>query len=287
MFAPSPSFASRHIAAHAATLTLTWTDGTGEAAAPTGAVAVVVVDATGAAVSSGAGTVAGTTVTYALTAAVIANVAWLTVTWTDTASVVARTWHEVVGAVYVSIAAARLLEPSLISYSAAEIGDSRSVAEAEAERLMRLSFVCRYARIELSSRTDTLLVPWQPVTTIRSVTPYTGGSAGTVFDAAGLAEIRIPFDGALVRQWGWPCTSYVIEVEHGYAQPPADLRRAVARRTAFWCRQATTPTADQQARMVIEDGRTIQLATASRDRTGDDTVDAIYRSYRHNPVSVA
>ena len=287
MFSPAPSFDSRHVAAHAATLAVTWTDSEGEPTSPTGAVSVVVIDANGTAVTSGTATVSTSAVTFAVAASLVTNVAWLYATWTDTAGVVARSTHEIVGGVYVGLAVARSLEPSLASYSTAEIRDGRAVAEAEAERLTRQSFVRRYARLELlSSRMDTLLVPWRPVTAVRSVTPYTSGLAGTAFTADELAAIRILDYGALVRTVGWS-SSYAVEVEHGYQRPPADVVRAVARRAAYWCRQSTTPTADQQARFVIEDGRSIQLSTAGLNRTGDDIVDAIYKSYRHIPISVA
>ena len=281
--AGTPVFSSRHIAAHAATLATTWTDGTGEPSAPTGAVSVVVTDSAGAVVLSTTATVSGSSCSVVLSASLVPAVDWLAAVWTDAAGVTTTTAHEVTGGVYVTLAALRSLEPSLASYSDAEVLEARSVAEAECERITRQSWVRRLGRSTVESHTCWIVLPWTPLVSLRTI----ANCYGIPFVAGEFAFIQSGPNGFVHRDSGWSLGPYSVTYEHGHSAPSADIRRAVARRTAYWCRQATTPTPDQSMRMVIDGGQTIQLASAGRDRTGDDVVDAIYRSNRSEPVGIA
>jgi hypothetical protein len=276
------------------TLTVTLADQDGSPVDAVGMLTVGVTQADGTVVlAAGTGTTHGSTGVYtaALTAAQTASLNLLAATWTDAGNGrIVTSKHEIVGGFFFSLAEARASNDGLIAdtakYPSADILTARQEVEEEAEEICDLAFVPRYCRETLDGiATPEITLKHGMVRAVRSVRiyPVTGGTAFTAFTAAQLAALRIDEDGTLHRtDFGFfdeGRGNIVIEYEHGYSTPPADVRRAALTRLRSRLNLDKGGINDRATTYTAENGQSYKLSTADAYRTGYPEVDAAYERY--------
>ncbi len=277
----------------AGTLQVTLLDYTGAAADASGALTVKVTRADGTTlVAAGTATVHGTTGVYtgALTPAQTATLDLLTATWTDAGDgSVTVTTHEIVGGFYFSIADARASDTSLTNatkYPDALILTTRQEVEEECEKICDVAFTSRYRRIALDGDgTNQLILPDNQIRTIRSIRVYSDLATATytAFTSTQLANVFIDPDNRIERtDYAWfdeGRGNIVIEYEHGYNRPAADLKRASLIRLRSRLNAALTGIPDRATSFTSAEGGTYRLARTSAYKTGIDEVDGTYERY--------
>jgi|GEM_PF-926995 len=279
----------------AASLSFTNVDSDGSNTAASGAVTVGVVTGDGTTlVAAGTATTGSNPYLYALTAANNTVMQWLTATWTDAGdSSTHTTLIEVVGAYYVSPAEIRNSDSSLtdaVKYSDARILQVRWDTEVEFETACGVSFVPRYRRVRLDGSGRGLLVlPDQMVRTVRSVRVYSDETTYTAFTVAELAAIDVSQGAGLIYRtdgnvWSAGCKNIVVEYEHGFDRPPADVRQAFLTRVRSRLNFDKSGIPDRATTYVPAEGGTFSLATPGRGGsiTGIPDVDVVLARYDYN-----
>lgn len=266
-------------------------------AAATGTPTVSVVDATGAAVSTGAvSQVSGAE--YASTLPPQASLASLTATWMATVSGLQQqivTRAEIVGGHLFTLAELRSFGaiPPAVSPLASTSNFPDEALEDTRVRVAELftdycgvSFVPRYGRVTLDGDSSlSLWLPSREVTRIRSVT--VNGTALSSTDLAGLVFYpygQIDHDTGLTPWDGSAPANVVVEYEHGYAVPPAD----VAREALVYARYllTTSQLADRVLSTMTDMGVLRQSVPGPNTPTGILSVDAVLNRYREVPLLV-
>lgn len=265
------------------TLTATCVDGTGEPAAPTGAVTVTVTSIDGTVIATAApATVNGPECSVALAAAAAPDV-WAAV-WSDTTGVRIATRHEVVRRRLFTVADAKVREPVLRDagrFPDAVLADIRDEVEDECEALTGVAWSGRYTVEQVFPTDDTATLRHVEPSKVRTITVD-----GTAETPAAVAEVELRPWGGLVRPGGWPPGVVVVGYEHGPADIPADLVRAALLR--FKDRAVAVSSAvPDRATSYSMDGSVFRLSIARSDRTGIPDVDAVYQRYRRVPAGVA
>ena len=268
------------------------TDEYGDEVAASGAVTVTVTRATGTTVITAqtATLVTGTVGTYArqLSITQVGDLDVLTATWSVDGTAVASTTVEVVGRFYVTVADLRASHPTFQTqaqtWTAPVLAGYRDLAEREAEAICGRAFVPRFRRVTVDGSGDlSLQLPDEDVRSIVSV-----AEDGTAFTQTQLDELKPYASGRLDRAWGDAWTSgqenFVVTYTHGLDVPPPEVRYASmvrAQEMAF----AGGPNGSaipRRATSMTTDGTTIQLDTASRLKTGNPDVDAVYDRWSLN-----
>lgn len=283
----------------AASVWVQLTDQDGSDAAAAGAVTVTVTRADGTVVVTGAATTAAAgytgRYTYTLSAAVLATLDYLTLVWTDAGDGSTHTTYvEVVGGYMFTVAEARGSDPSLrdqAKYPTPDIVAARREVEDECEHLTGVAWVPRFARERLSgSGGAALILPHQQIRTVRTVRDYSDATTYTSYTSDDLADLDLADSGVVTRRlrgyWAFGATNLVVEYEHGYDAPPADLKRAALIRLRTRLNEKNRAIPDRAIREVVgDDGRTFRLSIPAAERVGIPEVDAIYERYsRRTPV---
>lgn len=241
-----------------------------------GTVTVGIVRANGTVlVAAGTGTSgSGTNVrTYNLGTAQTALLDVLTVTWTSTNRGVLTSYVEVVGGFLFPLA--ELLADSEVTATAGEVAAARLMAEQAFEDACGVAFVPRYARetFDGTGGYDLMLRP--VLRTVRA-----GSSDGTALTAAELADLEYERTGRLraANRWG-SGARLVLEYEHGYDFPPAEVSRAVKRLAKHYL---TDWSADDRALRLDTEAGSYVMAVPGRGGSvfGIPEVDAVAQRYR-------
>lgn len=287
---PSPD--QRILRGVAASLVWQPVDSDGTAADPGAAVTVDVARADGTVVA----TAAATTGTgsepraYALSAANNGLLDHLAVTWKVGGVATASTMVDVVGGYYASIADIRAAQPSLTdgSYPDEVVLRARWETEIEFEAACRVAFVPRYARGRYSGRGLPVLPLAQPMLrSVRSVRYYSDATNYTSETAPNVAAISAD-EGGIARFVNdvsvFPSgrANVVVEVEHGFDRPPADVRQAFFARVRSRLNMAKSGIPDRAVTYTTTEGGTFGIATPSASwwETGLPEVDTVLRRYR-------
>jgi len=264
------------------------TDGETPVAA-TGTVTVAVVDANGTAVTSGNATAAGTTYTFTLPAQ--SALGELLVTWTGTVdgtTVAEVDVAEVVGAHLFGLAEGRASDPTLADrtkYPTSALVAARLVVEVECEEICDRAFVPRYRRLVLDGTgTDELILADSEIRDVLAVrvAPRADGTF-VALSADELAALVVAPDRTLRRVDGRSWTegrgNVIVEYEHGWKAPPADLGRAMLRRFRSVLNLNKGGVPDRAQSYSTTDGTTYRLTLPEAYRTGIPFVDGIYARY--------
>lgn len=296
-FAPAPILTGarqRVLQGAPATLRVTLADQDGTAVNAAGALTVAVTRADGTVlVPAGTATSHGLTGAYsvALTAAQTAVLDELTAVWTDAGDgSTTTTVHEIVGGFFFTIADARNSNDGLLAdpvvYPDAKILEKRQQVEDEAEEICDVAFVPRYARVTLDGDgSPDLLLAHNRIRTVRSVRvyPYKGASTYTALSQAQLAGLVVDNLGKLTRTdfavFAQGRGNVVVEYEHGYDQPQADLREAALVRLRSRLNKQKSAVDERATSFTAENGQTFKLSTAEAYKTGIPEVDAAYGRY--------
>lgn len=282
----------------AATITATFRDQNGDPTEPAGVVTVGVVDAAGVeVVPSGSATTSGGTGVRqrTLTAAQTAQLGLLTATWTDAGDASTHTTTvEVAGGFYASVGQIRSSDLALADverYPTARLLAARRTVETEFEAICGVAFVPRYRRVTLTgSGTSSLALPDPMLRVVRSARIYSDATTYTTLTADELAEIRPSDAGTAARQSGvWPCGTVVVEYEHGFDRPPADVL------DVFWVRlrdvlnRSNRGVPDRTATFSPETGGTFSLIVPGQrgSVTGIPDVDVVLSRYSMHVPGIA
>jgi hypothetical protein len=228
-----------------------------------------------------------------------ATVDLLTMDWSGTlagAVVSVRDYVEVVGGFLFGLAEARQKHPSLANiatYPSSLLASKRIEVEQECERICRRAFVPRFARIRLSGNdTERLPLPWN--------LQMGGGSegrvvraasiSGTVMSAPDVAALGITEYGVIKRPGGavWPSGTgnIIVEYEHGWDYPPADLAEANILRLRSAIASTLSGIPDRAISFAVAEGGTFRLSTPSKQQTGIPDVDGTYEKYTRQQRAV-
>lgn len=291
----APVFTRRVLAGTAANLDVVIADQDGEPVSTTNG-AVITVDITqgngtvlvddGATSTNGFANTNGT-YRYALSAANNTTTNLLTATFNAT-NTVATAVFEAVGGFYFSAVAAREFDSSITTtnFPNATVRQYRDIVETECEWITGTAWVPRYKRLRVDgSGNGTLNLPvWNP-RSVRSVRHYTSATAYTELSADELAALEVKEWGRLSRLDGGVFTAgannVVVEVEHGYDRPPADLREATLKRLRYLLNNVKSGIPDRATSFTVSDVGVFSISTPGQRGawTGIPEVDAVYDRY--------
>lgn len=268
----------------AVSATLTWqpVDSSGEAADPSGVVTVKVTSSDGTEILA-AGTATGGSGsqprTVALTAAQTVDLDLLTAVWTDAGdSSTYTTTSEIVGGYFFTLAEARASDPALTNdtkFSTDKLLEARAVVEDEFERICQVAFVPRFA-VETVTASSSLRLRWALPRAIRSVEWLNGDSVFVDWDH--LATTRLT-EGGFVDGCFQPGAVYRVAYEHGYDQPPAEVKTAAMVRLRDRASVALRGIPDRATSFAVAEGGSYRLDQAGVDKTGMPDVDAVLMRY--------
>jgi hypothetical protein len=275
----------------AATITGRFYDQDGDLAEPAGTVTVGVVDEAGATVvAAGTATTTGSTGvrTYTLSASATSEPRVLVASWT-TGTVTVTTRVEVVGGFYASVRQVRDSDPVLDDprkYSSAQIVVARRAVEREFEDYCGVAFVPRYRRVRLdgTGRYE-LVLPDAELRSVRSVREYDEDNVFEAYTATELAAIPASRAGVAVRTDGEIFergrSNIVVEYEHGYDRPPADVLEAFMLRVRDVLNRSNRGVPDRATTFTSDVGGTYSLLVAGRGGsiTGIPDVDVVLKRY--------
>lgn len=261
-------------------------------------VTVAVTDANGTAVVSGNASSAGVgTGRYTFPLPGQAQLALLTVTWSATisgAAVVEVDQVEVVGGFLFTLVEGRGSDTSLAStekYPTADLIAARLEVEQECEEICDRALVPRYRRV-LTDGTGTseLVLPTSDIRSIRAVRMAArAGQAFTAFTADELAALVATEDQVLRRvdgaRWTEGLANVIVEYEHGWDTPPADLKKAALQRFRSRLNLTRTNIPDRAASFVSSEGGTYRLTLPAKYQTGLPEVDAVYARYSRRAIT--
>lgn len=211
--------------------------------------------------------------------------------WTVAANVRATTAHEVVGGFYFTQADVAIAEQGRAAVDGQDHATLRAEVEHECERICNVAFVPRYARVVVNATgTGRLLLPYPMPRVVRSVRIYSNGIDYVSLTPADIAALSLDPSGLIERRdYGifgfnlmdteFAAPMVIVEYEHGYDQPPADLKRATIRRYRGRSNMAKSGLPDRAVTYTAENGATYRIATADEYSTGDPDIDAIYDGY--------
>lgn len=238
--------------------------------------------------AAAAGAALDGTYSYTLTPSHTSRVDILTAYWTGTIGgtlVTLKTFVEVVGGHYFTIAQARASDADLVDtskYTTAQIVEARDEVEDECESITGVAWVRRYAKVRLSGAgTSALILPDMETRQVFSVTVD-----GTAFTSTELADIIVPTSGLIHRDtlgvFTLGASNVVVAYEHGHDEPPSDLRRAALIRLKHRLFASKSGIPDRATSFSSSEGGTFALATAGKGTsyTGIPEVDAVYGRYR-------
>lgn len=255
-----------------------------------GPVTVAVTRLDGTAVTSGTASHPGEgTYTYALPPRATVDMHY--VAWTGTfggAAVSLLDVVEYVGGFLFSLDAVRALRPVLdpAKYSEQELATRRIATEQECEDICLQSFVPRFMRVRCSgSGTDELVMPDINLRAVRAVIIN-----GTALDAGTLDDIVASPEGVLYWDAKWPPgrRNTVVEYEHGFDLPPAEIRDQGVVRLRSQISQSVTPIPFRAlSYQAAESGGFYRLSTPGKARTGIPDVDAAYERHTADLARVA
>jgi hypothetical protein len=269
---------------------------------PTDAAAGVSVTVTrpdGTAVTSGSATLAGAGTgryTFVLPGGPAApgSATWqldtLTVAWAGTvggAAITLTDTVEVVGGFLFSLTEARNSDPALMSsvmYPTALLAAKRIEVEQECERICRQAFVPRFARRKLNGDgSRRVQLPHPFVRRLRAASvAWVTGSAQVPLGTGEFANIAVTDEGQAVRGFNiWPSGvgNVVVEYEHGWDGPPADIVDAALTRMRTLLARPRSGVPDRVA-SYTNDAGTFRVSMPGPAATGIPDVDAVYHSYR-------
>lgn len=255
-----------------------------------GAVTVNIVKGDGSTlISSGSTTNPSTgTYRYVLTAANNTELQDLTLTWSGVFGGQAQslvTNVEVVGGFFFSLAEGRAADSSLAStssYTTAQLRDYRNEVEDEFERICNVSFVPRYHRTRLSGSGCPVVYiprdrPHTKLRAIRSVRIYSDATNYTTFSTDELALCTFTDGGRIERLDGGIFTAgrqnIVIEYEHGFDQPPLDIKRAAMMRLRYRANLSRGGVPDRATSYQVDGGGVFRLDQAGAWKTGIPEID--------------
>lgn len=287
------------LAGTAATITARFFDQDGDLAEPAGTVTVGIVDEAGTTVvAAGTATTTGSTGvrTYTLAAAATAVPKVLVATWTN-GTTTTTTRAEVVGGFYASVRQVRDSDAVLDDprkYSAAQIVTARRAVEREFEDFCAVAFVPRYRRVRLDgSGRDELVLPDGELRSVRSVREYDTDGNYEAYTAAELLAIPASRAGIAVRTDGdlfeRGRSNVVVEYEHGYDRPPADVLEAFYLRVRDVLNRQNRGVPDRATTFTSDVGGTYSLLVAGRGGsiTGIPDVDVVLKRYSRRLPGIA
>ena len=286
---PSPD--QRILKGVAASITWQAVDADGTAADPGGTVTVDITRADGTAIATGAATTGTLDAVraYALAAASNTQTDYLEAVWKVAGVERARTWVEVVGGYYASIAEIRASDRELGSttaYPDAAILRARWETEAEFERICGIPFVPRLVRHRYDGTgTSRLLLRHGLLRSVRSIRFYSDGSSYSAETAGNLAAIFASEEGEAVYTNGatFPTgrSNVLVDSEHGFDRPPAEVRQAFLQRIRNRLNASRSGIPDKATTFTQAGGGTFSLATPGNAwyETGLPDVDAVLARY--------
>jgi hypothetical protein len=250
------------------TLSVTYENAEGAAADP-GVVTVTVTRADGTVLVSGVNATGtgATPRTYGLLAAQAGQLDVLTVSWSSPTLGTLTTTVEIVGALLYTVGEARAFHDGAMSdatkYPASRIEQARVRILDAFEEICQVAFVPRYRRERLSgSGTNRLILPTKRVSAVRAVETRSG-AIWTAFGPADVADLLIEPWGQVTREslGLFPAGERNVRVawEHGYSQPPDEIRRAALIVTRY---QLVESNIHDRATAMSVEGGTFSLATA-------------------------
>lgn len=216
----------------------------------------------------------------------------LTARWTATLGGEAMTLEtrvEVVGGFYFTLADGRASDDALadtVKYPTARLAEARDEVEDECEDITNVAWVRRYAKVTLSGDgSNNLVLPHYMVRSVRSIVD----GDTTAWTAPQLAALRVSDSGVLsaARTGAIPFAfgdrNLTVIYEHGYDQPPADLRRASIIRFRSFVFATKSGIPDRATSFVAAEGGNFTLSTPGRagTPTGIPEVDAAYNRHDH------
>jgi hypothetical protein len=256
------------------------------AAVDPGTVTLAITRADGTVLVAAGAATSGTTTgprTYNLTATHTALLDTLTVTWTSTLKGTLVSYVEVVGGFLFSLAEARALSPlsDPVAYTTADLVDARTGVEQAIEQAAGVAFVPRYALERYSGNGSCSLQLKRPLpSTVRS-----GTIAGVALTAGQLADLALSVSGEVYSTmvtWSWGRSNVVVGYEHGFADPPVEIRRAALLLAKMWLTERRSPIDDRAITFNAgADGGTYSLAVPGRNGSyfGHPDVDAAIDRY--------
>ena len=280
------STAQRVLRATAATVTLEWTDQEGDLADADGEVTADLYrwDGTVVRTASAMTKPDETTGIYTLdlTPAETAVLDELTLIGTDTAGVAKAVRVEIVGGYWFSTTRARNSDKTLLDttkYPTADIVATRQEVEDEAERIIGASFVPRFKVVRLHGQgSNELNLPSWHVRRIRGVLVDGTALSESIVEALALQTRTLIGSG-----YWFPLgtANVVVAYEHGWDEPPADLRDAAILRLRTRLNKPRSGVPETALTFSAAEGGTYGLAVAGRSgwRTGVPDVDSVYLEY--------
>lgn len=268
-----PTFDQRILKGVAAILVWHPVDADGESTTAGTTVTVTVTSGDGTAIVTDAATTGTTEITYTLAATDNDALDWLTATWKVGGVARAATKIDVAGGYWLPTADIRSREPAVAStstYPTATLIRARREAEDEAERIARVAFVPRYARVRLpGTGMPSLRLPFGRLRSVRSARIYDADDGVTYdeLDAAELAAIPADSAGIAIRtdRKVWDAGSVVVlEVEHGYDRPPADLLALFPQRVRWYANRGRAAIDDDVITWTTPDGTTVNRDDTQR-----------------------
>ncbi len=196
-----------------------------------------------------------------------------------------RSRFEVVGAVLFELAALRASDPVLAdqtAYPAETLAEVRRAVSERFEEWAEVAFRPRGARDRLEADGSSLLVLARSKVR-RLISVSVDGSA---LPSAEVDSLLV-FPAGLIRRpdQPWPRGSIVeVHYEHGYAEPPAPVRRAAMR---YARHLLVSGGYDDRATAMVTDVGSFRLTIAGRDGpTGLPEVDAVLADHSHRLPAV-
>lgn len=290
----------------------------GEVADP-GTVTVDIARADGTVLDTGRATAGATTDprTVVLTPSETAVLDILTLTWHTTIATVAMdfvTTAEIVGAHLFTVAEARAFDKGQLTnptkYPEAAIEQARARIGDAFARICGVDFVPRYRRATLDGQvpqsqwgygwasdpflqlplTNGLLLPGPRVTALRSVeTRVIGQASWVALEGDDLADVILLPEGVIYREtrgiWPYGRQNVRVAYEAGYAQPPADIKRAAL---ILLVDQLVTKDISERALSQTTEFGTFRIATAGERGSyfGLPLVDSVLDLYARERVPV-
>lgn len=206
----------------------------------------------------------------------------LAVTWTSTLKGTLVSYVEVVGGFLFSISEARALTPlsDTVAYTTADIADTRTAVEQAIEQACGCAFVLRYSLERYSGDGSQSLQLKHPLpASVRSAT-----IGGTALTAPQLADLALSPGGEAWSSmvcWTWGRSNIQVGYEHGFQDPPAEIRRAALQLAKEWLVGRSSPVDERAVTFSAGDGGTYGLVVAGRGGSefGMPDVDAAVARY--------
>lgn len=249
-----------------------------------GTVTVTVTRADGTVVATGAATggIGAAARTYTLSTVVTATLDTLTISWVSSGLGTLTSTVEVVGGFLFTIAEARAITPldNVTDYSTADIAAIRITVEQAIEQACGCAFVPRYSLERYSGDGSQSLQLKHPLpSSVRSAT-----IAGSALTSPQLADLTLSASGELWSSmvwWAWGRSNIQVGYEHGYGDPPAEIRRAALQLAKEWLVGRSSPLDERATTFSATDGGTYGLVVAGRGGSefGLPDVDAAVARY--------